>query len=231
MLRQDYALTRIFILLYTKYMKLSDVQRRLQAPFSAHLVGWRAAAFNKDRTRAMLLAYVDARAVQDRLDAICPDGWSFEIEVIQAASPTVKGRLTVLGVAREDIGEAAEGSAMGGGSLKAAASDALKRCGVQFGIGRYLYDLPKQWADWNDQKREPKNAPQLPEWARPDFERSPGGAHIAQAMDQLKYELPVDLDLQREVYKHLKAALHSLEPQQEQSASAHKQEPEAGRAA
>lgn len=200
-------------------MKLSDVQRRLQAPFSAHLVGWRAAAFNKDRSRALLLAYVDARAVQDRLDAICPDSWSFELTVIEgAASPTVKGRLTVLGVVREDIGEAGEGER---GTLKAAASDALKRCAVQFGIGRYLYDLPKTWADWNDQKHAPKITPQLPEWARPDFERSPGGAHIAQAMDQLKYELPVDLELQREVYKHLKAALHSLEPGQAgQAASA-----------
>lgn len=209
-------------------MKLSDVQRRLQAPFSAHLVNWRAAAFNKDRTRALLLAHVDARAVQDRLDSICPDAWSFELMVVEgAASPTVKGRLTVLGVTREDIGEAGEGER---GTLKAAASDALKRCAVQFGIGRYLYDLPRQWADWNDQKREPKTTPTLPEWARPDFERSPGGAHIAQAMDQLRYELPVDLDLQREVYKHLKAALHSLEPQQA-AAAGEQAKSESGRAA
>ena len=197
-------------------MKLSDVQRRLQAPFSAHLVGWKPTAFSKDRSRALLLAYVDARTVQDRLDAICPDGWSFEIEVIAgAAVPTVKGRLTVLGVTREDIGEAGEGGAgmNGGGTLKAAASDAMKRTAVQFGIGRYLYDLPKTWADWNDHKREPLHTPELPEWARPDFERSPGGAHIVQAMDQLRYEIPVDLDLQREVYRHLKAALQSLEPE------------------
>lgn len=212
-------------------MKLSDVQRRLQAPFSAHLVGWRAAAFNKDRSRAMLLAYIDARAVQDRLDAICPDSWSFELNVIEGTTtPTVKGRLTVLGVTREEIGEAGEGEL---GTLKAAASDALKRCAVQFGIGRYLYDLPRQWVDWNDQKREPKTSPQLPEWARPDFERSPGGAHIAQAMDQLRYELPVDLDLQREVYRHLKAALQSLEPTpgQQGAAGVGHSQPEAGRAA
>ncbi|GAA5511988.1 single-stranded DNA-binding protein DdrA [Deinococcus carri] len=190
-------------------MKLSDVQKRLQAPFPAHLVGWKPQAFTKDRTRALLLAYVDARAVQDRLDAICPDGWSFELEVIQgAANPTVKGRLTVLGVTREDIGEAGGDGEYA--TLKAASSDALKRCAVQFGIGRYLYDLPKQWVDWNDQKREPVTTPELPEWARPDHERSPGGAHLVQAMEQLKYELPEDLDLQREVYKHLKAALGSL---------------------
>ncbi|TDE86726.1 single-stranded DNA-binding protein DdrA [Deinococcus sp. S9] len=190
-------------------MKLSDVQKRLQAPFPAHLVGWKAQAFNKERTRALLLAYVDARAVQDRLDAICPDSWSFELEVIPGtATPTVKGRLTVLGVTREDIGEASEGEYS---TLKAAASDALKRCAVQFGIGRYLYDLPKQWVDWNDARREPVHTPELPEWARPDHERSPGGAHLVQAMEQLRYELPEDLDLQREVYKHLKAALGSLQ--------------------
>lgn len=192
-------------------MKLSDVQKRLQAPFPAHLVGWRAGAVTRDRQRALLLAYVDARAVQDRLDAVCPDEWSFSLEVVPGTpTPTVKGRLTVLGVTREDIGEAGDGEM---GTLKAAASDALKRCAVQFGIGRYLYDLPKTWADWNDQKREPRVLPELPEWARPDFERSPGGAHIVQAMDQLRYELPADLDLQREVYRHLKAALHSLEPE------------------
>ncbi|EYB68397.1 Rad52/22 double-strand break repair protein [Deinococcus phoenicis] len=191
-------------------MKLSDVQKRLQAPFPAHLVGWKPQAFTKDRSRALLLAYVDARAVQDRLDAVCPDGWSFELEVIPGtAAPTVKGRLTVLGVTREDIGEAGEGEY---GTLKAAASDALKRCAVQFGIGRYLYDLPKQWVDWNDAGREPALTPELPEWARPDHERSPGGAHLVQAMEQLRYELPEDLDLQREVYKHLKAALGSLHP-------------------
>ena len=191
-------------------MKLSDVQKRLQAPFPAHLVSWKPAAYNKDRSRALLLAHIDARAVQDRLDAICPDGWSFEMEVIAGGkTPTVKGRLTVLGVTREDIGEAPEGDY---GTYKAAASDALKRCAVQFGLGRYLYDLPKQWVDWDDSKHQPLSAPELPEWARPDHERSPGGAHLVQAMEQLRYELPEDLELQREVYKHLKAALGSLHP-------------------
>lgn len=192
-------------------MKLSDVQKRLQAPFPAHLVGWKPAIITKDRKRAMLLAYVDARAVMDRLDAVCPNEWSFEVEVVPGtAQPTVKGRLTLLGVTREDIGEAGgEGEAA---TLKAATSDALKRCAVHFGVGRYLYDLPRAWVDWDDLKREARSAPELPEWARPDGERSPGGAHLVQAIEQLKYEMPEDLDLQREVYKHLRAALASIRP-------------------
>ncbi|PNY82537.1 single-stranded DNA-binding protein DdrA [Deinococcus koreensis] len=192
-------------------MKLSDVQKRLQAPFPAHVVAWKPGVITKDRKRALMLAHIDARAVQDRLDAICPDGWNFEVEVVAGTRlPTVKGRLTVLGVTREDIGEAPEGDL---GTLKAASSDALKRCAVHFGIGRYLYDLPKQWADWDDAKRQPTSTPELPDWARPDHERSPGGAHLVQAMEQLRYELPEDLELQREVYKHLKAALSSLHPE------------------
>ena len=191
-------------------MNLSDVQKRLQAPFPAHLVAWKPGAFSRDRSRAMMMAHIDARAVQDRLDAICPHDWAFEVEVIPGTrQPTVKGRLTVLGVSREDIGEAPEGDL---GTLKAAASDALKRCAVHFGIGRYLYDLPKTWADWDDAKRVPLQTPELPDWARPDHERTPGGAHLMQAMEQLRHELPEDLDLQREVYRHLKAALGALHP-------------------
>ncbi len=159
-------------------------------------------AFNKDRTRALVLPHLDARAVMDRLDAICPDHWSFTLEVISPSA--VKGRLTVMGVTREDIGE--------GDTLKGASSDALKRAAVHFGIGRYLYDLPKTWSDWDDQHKVPKHLPDLPEWARPEHERSAGGAHLLQAVEQLKYDLPSDVHLQREVYKHLKAALDSLSP-------------------
>ena len=193
-------------------MKLSDVAKRLQAPFPAHMVDWKPGVMTKDRKRALMMPYIDARAVMDRLDAICPEAWSFEVQPIESAKvPTMIGTLTVLGVSRSDVGEG-DPSSEAGNSYKAAASDALKRCAVHFGIGRYLYDLPKIWAEWDDTKRQPKQKPELPEWAKPDHERSAGGKHLVQAMDQLRYEMPEDLDMQREVYKHLKAALGSLHP-------------------
>ncbi|WP_027480958.1 Rad52/Rad22 family DNA repair protein [Deinococcus pimensis] len=199
-------------------MKLSDVQRRLAAPFPAHLVAWKAQAVSRDRKRALMVAYVDARAVMDRLDAVCPNDWTFEIEIVQGAHvPTVKGRLTILGQTREDVGEATgEGDAA---TLKAATSDALKRAAVHFGIGRYLYDLPLDWTDWDDTRRAPVHAPELPEWARPEPERTPGGAHLVQALEQLRFELPADLAAQREVYKHLRAALSALRPDHEDQAA------------
>jgi hypothetical protein len=46
-------------------------------------------------------------------------------------------RLTVLGITKEDVGE--------GEDLKSAFSDAFKRVAVKFGVGRYLYELPKKW--------------------------------------------------------------------------------------
>lgn len=197
-------------------MKLVDISGRLAAPFASTLVQWKSQAISKDKTRALMVPYVDARAIMDRLDAVCPGEWSFDLEVVQGVPvrgttyPTVKGTLTICGVSRSDIGEG--DPTTDAGTLKAAASDALKRAAVHFGVGRYLYDLESPWVDWNDQKREAKRTPLLPDWARPDFEKTPGGAHIAQALEQLKYDAPVDLGLQREVYKHLKAALASISP-------------------
>ena len=66
-------------------MKLSDVQKRLEAPFPAHRVEWKPGVTNKEKTRALLLAYIDARAIMDRLDAICPDQWSFDWEHVHGA--------------------------------------------------------------------------------------------------------------------------------------------------
>lgn len=193
-------------------MKLSDIKKRLESPFPAHVVTWKPGAMNKEKTRALMMPFVDARAVMDKLDAICPDNWSFDAaEVPGAKVPTVRGTLTVLGVSRTDFGEG-DPSSDAGNSYKAACSDALKRCAVHFGIGRYLYDLPKQWVEWDEHKRQPRQVPALPDWARPDHERSAGGAHLCQAIEQLRHELPEDVDAQREVYKHLKAALGAIHP-------------------
>lgn len=191
-------------------MKLSDLRNRLQAPFSAHLVHWKPGALSRNKDRALLMAFIDARAVQDRLDAVCPDDWHFDAQEVPSAKvPTVRGTLTVLGVSRTDFGEG-DPTTGAGDSYKAACSDALKRCAVHFGIGRYLYDLPRTWVEWDEQKRAPRTTPELPVWARPEHERGPGGTHLTQALEQLRQELPEDLELQRTVYKHLVAALGAL---------------------
>ncbi|MER3555653.1 MAG: DNA repair protein Rad52 [Meiothermus sp.] len=120
----------------------SEVWNKLAEPFPAGEVQWRVEALSKDKRRAMVVPYVDARTVLDRLDEVLgPSGWSDAYEVLAAKENdyAVRCRLVVLDIAKEDVGE--------GDSLKAAFSDALKRAAVKFGIGRYLYRMDKQWVD------------------------------------------------------------------------------------
>jgi hypothetical protein len=127
-----------------------EILETLSRPFDPREVEVKIQAVNRDRTRAQVVAYVDARTVLDRLDeAVGPTGWSDSYEVLTNGTDNEGGRLvevkctlTVLGVSKEDVGE--------GDSLKAAFSDALKRAAVKFGVGRYLYRLPKVWADLDE---------------------------------------------------------------------------------
>lgn len=127
---------------------MEEVWRRLAEPFPPSEVQWRIEALSKDKTRALVVPYIDARSVLDRLDQVVgPENWADQYEVLHLSSSgetrlcEVKCRLTVYGVTKEDVGE--------GDSLKAAFSDALKRAAVKFGIGRHLYRVEKQWVDYD----------------------------------------------------------------------------------
>jgi hypothetical protein len=107
---------------------------------------------------ALALPYIDARSVMRRLDAVVGAGnWSFDFDVLSPDGKRVKGRLTVLGVTKCDAGEASGEDE----PLKSAVSDALKRCAVHFGVGRYLYYLPRVWAPYDSQKRRFTEAPKI----------------------------------------------------------------------
>lgn len=107
---------------------------------------------------ALGLPYIDARSVMRRLDAVVGGAhWSFDFDLLSPDGKLVRGRLTVCGVTKCDAGEA-DGEAE---PLKSAVSDALKRCAVHFGIGRYLYALPKVWAPYDGQKRRFIELPRL----------------------------------------------------------------------
>ncbi|MGC8967835.1 MAG: Rad52/Rad22 family DNA repair protein [Thermus sp.] len=138
---------------------MDEVWRKLAEPFPKGEVQWRIEALSRDKRRALVVPYVDARTVLDRLDKVVgPEGWHDAYEVLSDAERLVKDergerrerlcevkcRLTVLGVTKEDVGE--------GDSLKAAFSDAIKRAAVKFGVGRYLYRLEKQWVDYDPEK-------------------------------------------------------------------------------
>ena len=55
---------------------MEDLLVRLKAPFPVDKLSWRIGQKNKDKTKAMMLVYIDSRDVQDRLDEVCGLNWS-----------------------------------------------------------------------------------------------------------------------------------------------------------
>jgi len=122
--------------------------------------------------RALALAYVDVRVIQDRLDDVLGvDGWQDEYSVLTDMSVVCKLRLKIgkRWITRMDVGSQSE-QPDGGDRMKAAFSDALKRAAVKFGMGRYLYRLAPQWVDFDPVKKMFTSAPKLPPFALPSVQ-------------------------------------------------------------
>jgi Rad52/22 family double-strand break repair protein len=144
---------------------VESITEALAAPFEPSDVRFKPAVVSG--SRAMAIAYVDARVIQDRLDDVLGvDGWQDDYECLSDGSVVCRLRLRMGGewITKVDVGGPSE-QPDGGDRLKAAFSDALKRAAVKFGIGRYLYRLPSQWLDYDAKRRQFVNAPTLPTWA------------------------------------------------------------------
>ena len=147
--------------------EVKAITTALAAPFDASEVKFKPQAVKNNR--ALALAYVDARVIQDRLDEVLGvEGWQDEYQLLPDGSVVCKLTLK-LGdqwITKMDVGSPSE-QPDSGDRLKAAFSDALKRAAVKFGIGRYLYRLPSQWADYDPVKKQFVRPPQLPAFALP----------------------------------------------------------------
>lgn len=124
-------------------MSVTDEEiKMLSAEFDRADIHWRAQTLTKDGTKAMALAYIDARNVMDRLDQIVGvANWQDRYEF--------HGSRTVCYLSIK-VGEEWITKADGAGDTavegeKGSISDALKRAAVKWGIGRYLYALPAPW--------------------------------------------------------------------------------------
>src|SRR6266511_2261716 len=145
----------------------AKVAEALAEPFDRDEVKFKPAVVSGNR--AMALAYVDARVIQDRLDDVMGVlNWQDEYECLSDGSVVCRLRLRLGNewVTKVDVGGPSE-QPDGGDRLKAAFSDALKRAAVKFGIGRYLYRLPSQWVDYDPHKRQFVRPPTLPASALP----------------------------------------------------------------
>lgn len=126
---------------------IPDMFSRLAEPFDVEAVSWRLGAKNKDGTKGIALAYLDARDVMDRLDLVCgPTGWQCRYSHANGKTVCDLG----LRVTHDDGQSEWIWKADGAGDTdveaeKGALSDAFKRAAVRWGIGRYLYGLGNTW--------------------------------------------------------------------------------------
>jgi hypothetical protein len=117
----------------------------LRKPFHPSQVTWKPGAVKGER--ALALAYADLRAYMNRLDEVCGTEWSVAYE--PWGEDRIICRLTIFGVTRSSTGETtneSERSEIGG---TVAEAQAFKRASAMFGLGRYLYNLPTGWADYD----------------------------------------------------------------------------------
>ena len=121
---------------------MNTIFEQLSAPFSIDEIEWRIGATSGDKSKGMALAYIDARAVMERLDKIVgPDKW-------QRRYPFANGKTCCeIGIKLDNewVWKSDGAGDTDHEGVKGAFSDAFKRAAVNWGIGRYLYDLDAPW--------------------------------------------------------------------------------------
>ncbi len=133
----------------------------LKAPISWEEIEWRIAGVSgkdTDKVKTQILAYITNRCVMDRFDeAFGWDGWENEITEIDNGFLC---KMRVLTAADNENGQVWISKQDGASKTafeaeKGGISDSMKRCAVQFGLGRDLYNYPKTYLS-GDHKWIPK---------------------------------------------------------------------------
>lgn len=159
---------------------------KLKEPFSPDDLEWRLQSCGEKNGKfwGKALCYITSRAVQERLDEVVgPDNWQTKIEkkddayLCSLSIRVTHEDGTSEWITRTDGADATDIEAVKGGI-----SGAIKRVAVQFGIGRYLYNLKDNWAiidengQYSGKTKDSKwfnwNPPKLPKWALPNGDTS-----------------------------------------------------------
>ena len=122
---------------------MEKLLEKLREPFAREELEFRVGAVNKDKMEGLALAYVQARAIQNRLDELFGiDGWTVSYREVSAGficSLSIK--INDRWITKEDGASMTEYE-----SIKGGISNAFKRVASSgFGIGRYLYKAKNKW--------------------------------------------------------------------------------------
>ncbi len=129
---------------------MNDILKELSKPFPPSEITFKPGATAKDGSKCMAMAYGDLRAYMDRLDEVCGMDWSV---TYTPWGERLIAHVTINGVTRSSTGEPdtqSEKREIGGTVTEA---QAFKRACAMFGLGRYLYNLPSVWVEFDSQRR------------------------------------------------------------------------------
>lgn len=129
---------------------LIEIIKILTAPWKKDEIKWRVGSMTKDKTKALPLAYIDARTVMERLDnAVGVVNWQDRYEF--------SGTRTICYLSLRLDGEwICKADGAGDSDIegeKGGISDAFKRASVKWGMGRELYELKCRWMPCNEYKQ------------------------------------------------------------------------------
>lgn len=117
---------------------MEDVLKKLKQPLEIDDIDFRVQSITA-KGFATILAYKDARTDMNRLDEVCGALWQDKYELIDSQLFCSIGiRIDNEWIWRQDVGIESNTEA-----TKGRASDAFKRAGFRWGIGRELYDYPR----------------------------------------------------------------------------------------
>ena len=126
------------------YETAQELFDALCMPFAAEEIDWRVGSTTQDKSKGMALAYIDARAVMDRLDSVCgPENW--QCNYSQGVGTSIVCNLGLRMPNGDWIWKADGAGATDVEGEKGMLSDALKRAAVRVGVGRYLYQMDSPW--------------------------------------------------------------------------------------
>lgn len=123
-------------------MKINEIKTKLEAQFTDKELEYRVGATNADKTMGLALIYIQARAIQNRLDEVVGiENWRVSyIEISGGFIATLEIRINNEWIAKQDGANSTDYEAIKGGI-----SCAFKRAASVWGVGRYLYEVESKW--------------------------------------------------------------------------------------
>jgi len=151
--------------------------------------------------------FADPRAYTDRLNELfSPSGWTrtYSVQTVNNVERAVSNKgscitgkvlvtctLTIFGLGTHS--GTGEEWADDANAMTSAEAQAFKRACVCFGLGRYLYDLPRCWVALDEHRRIVGQTPKLPDWAVPARNHNGNGNGRSNGRSRGRNRKPIEL--------------------------------------